>query len=140
MTDTHTQQEQEQMRKVFFDAWRKHREQTFVEPLEAMIIEIILLHPEYHEMFDHPENEPPIEFEGTNPFLHLSLHLALREQISTDRPKGIKMIYDNLSKKFQDKHVAEHQMLECLGQILWDAQQSGKMPNEHYYLELLAKI
>lgn len=132
--------ERDQMRKTFYDAWRKHRENLFVEPLEAMIIEIILLHPEYHHIFDSPEAVPAVEFKETNPFLHISLHLAIREQISTDSPKGIKSIYDNLCKKLHEKHVAEHQMLECLGQVLWEAQQTGKIPDEQVYLEMLLRI
>ena len=105
-----------------------------------MIVEIILLHPEYHALFDHPELPLPTELQETNPFLHISLHLALREQISTDRPAGIKAIYANLCQALQDPHRAEHRMLDCLGQILWDAQQMGKLPDEGYYLEMLRKV
>ncbi len=126
-------------RSVFFEAWRKHQEHLPVEPLEAQIIEIILMHPEYHELLDHPEEYQSADFGETNPFLHLSLHLALREQISTNRPSGIAAVYAELSQQCQDPHLAEHKMAECLAQIIWDAQ-LGKAPDEQYYLEMLRKI
>ncbi len=137
MTSTHRRDE---MRKVFYDAWRKHKEKSLVEPIEAMIIEVILSHPEYHEMFDHPEKISEADIEESNPFLHISLHLAIREQINTDSPKGIQLIYDNLCKKLLDPHAAEHQMLKCLKHILWEAQQTGSLPDEQYYLEVLQRI
>jgi hypothetical protein len=130
----------DEMRKVFYDAWRKHKENRLVEPLESMIIDIILMHPEYHALFDSPENLPEVVFKESNPFLHISLHLAIREQISTDSPQGIRLVYESLCKKFHDKHLAEHRMLDSLGQILWDAQQTGSLPDEQYYLEILRRI
>ncbi len=132
--------ERDELRQVFFEAWRKHQAHLPIEPLEAHIIEIILLHPEYHELLAHPEKYQTENFSETNPFLHLSLHLALREQINTNRPIGITAIYNTLCQKYPDPHHAEHKMLECLGQILWDAQQRGKMPDEQYYLETLKKL
>jgi len=135
-----TTNRRDEMRKVFYDAWRKHKEKSIVEPLEAMIIEVILSHPEYHDIFNHPENELEPELEAANPFLHISLHLALREQINTDSPKGIRLIYDNLCQKYPEKHMAEHQMLECLKHILWEAQQTESLPDEQYYLEVLQRI
>ncbi len=132
--------ERDQMRRVFFEAWQKNRENKLLEPLEALIVDIILLHPEYHAMFDHPHLPIPVELQEAHPFLHISLHLALREQISADRPAGIKIIFEQLCLKFQDKQIAEHRMLDCLGQILWDAQQTGRLPDEQYYLEKLRRI
>ena len=110
-----------------------------VEPLESQLIEIILLHPEYHALLNEPENLQADQFTETNPFLHMSLHLALREQVSTNRPKGILEIYQAVCSQFQDVHLAEHHMMECLANILWQAQQSGQMPDEQVYLELLKR-
>jgi hypothetical protein len=129
-----------QLRKVFFDVWRKHQEHTLLEAFDTQLLDIILLHPEYHHMLEDPENFSAHDFAEANPFLHMSLHLALREQVSTDRPAGIKNIHTELCKKFSDLHPAEHQMIETLAQILWDAQQSGKMPDEKIYLERLKKL
>ena len=130
--------QRDEFRKVFFNAWRKYKQQLPVEPLEAQLIEIISLHPEYHTLLEQPENTP-IE-EESNPFLHMSLHLALREQIATNRPVGIKTLYHALGERFGDNHMAEHQMMEQLADTLWQAQQSGVMPDEKMYLEKLMRL
>lgn len=127
-------------RKIFFDAWHKHKEKKLLEPLEAQLIEIILLHPEYQTVLDDPANNQTKDFNASNPFLHMSLHLGIREQVSTNRPAGIKEVYLQLSDKYQDVHKAEHKMMEYLAKLLWDAQQSGKMPDETEYLEGLKKL
>ncbi len=132
--------ERDELRHIFFEAWRKHQQKLPVEPLENQIINIILLHPEYHMILAHPENYQAKDFTETNPFLHMSLHLALREQIATNRPTGIKEIYQQLYKKTPDILTVEHQMMECLAQILWDAQQAGKIPDEKNYLDNLRKL
>lgn len=126
-----------ELRKVFFEAWKKHQQHLPIEPLEAQVIDIILRHPEYHDILSNPEKFQTHDFMESNPFLHMSLHLALREQISTNRPAGIKAIYEKLCHQLADAHDAEHRMVECLGTILWEAQQSGKMPDEQAYLEVL---
>lgn len=127
-------------RKVFFDAWQKHKNNQVLEPVEAQLIEIISLHPEYHAILNDPDNHQEKDYDASNPFLHMSLHLGIREQISTDRPTGIKQIYKDLCQKYQDVHMAEHKMMEHLAKTLWDAQQSGKMPNETIYIEGLKKL
>ncbi len=129
-----------ELRNVFFAAWKKHQDHSPIEPLEAQVIDIILLHPEYHEVLTNPEKFQAHDFTESNPFLHMSLHLALREQLGTDRPTGIRDIYEKLCRQLTDAHDAEHRMVECLGTILWEAQQSGKMPDEQAYLEKLRQI
>lgn len=130
----------DEYRKVFFDAWQKHKTQQILEPLEAQLIEIILLHPEYHAMLDNPENHQTKDFDSSNPFLHMSLHLGIREQVATNRPLGIREVYIDLAEKYQDVHTAEHNMMEYLATVLWQAQKSGKMPDETEYLEGLKKL
>lgn len=132
--------ERENMRKVFFDAWNKHQKKELLEPLEAHILSIIIKHPEYHEFLTHPENLEQDHLEDKNPYLHMSLHLALEEQITTDRPAGIKTIYSKLCVHLQDPHLVEHKMMDSLASILWDAQMTGKMPDEKKYLEKLWKL
>jgi hypothetical protein len=132
--------DRQQLRKIFFDTWRKHQQHSPLAALDAQLLEIILLHPEYHEILNDPENFAAHDFAEANPFLHMSLHVALHEQTSTDRPAGIKNIYARLCKKFSDVHSAEHQMIEVLAKILWEAQQSGKMPDEETYLDNLKKL
>lgn len=131
--------DRDEYRKVFFDAWQKHKNAEMLEPLESQLVEIILLHPEYQKILDNEDFQTK-DFESENPFLHISLHLGIREQITTNRPVGIKDVYLNLCKKYQDIHLAEHKMMEFLAQTLWNAEKNGKMPEEMSYLEGLKKL
>ena len=132
-------QSRDQLRQMYITAWRKRRERIPMEPLEAQIADIIELHPEYQAALDDPDRVVDQDYtpEGgqSNPFLHMGLHLAIRDQIGTDRPTGIRQCFVDLATKLQDEHAAEHQMIECLAEALWDAQRSGLPPNEHAYLE-----
>lgn len=132
--------EREQTRQVFFTAWQKHRQQLPIEPLEAQLIDVMLMHPEHHSLLDHPDDFLNKDFVEVNPFLHLSLHIALREQINTDRPFGISEIYQKLAAKLNDTHETEHRMMECLAHALWEIQQSEKPFEEKEYLKKLRKI
>lgn len=127
-------------RKMFFDTWSKHKGNQVLEPVQAQLVAIILAHPEYHPILDDPTNNHAKDFDDSNPFLHMSLHLGIREQVATNRPEGIKDVYHHLCEKYQDVHKAEHHMMEYLAKVLWDAQQSGKMPDEAVYLEGLKKL
>jgi hypothetical protein len=129
-----------EMRKVFFTAWHKHLNQLPLEATETQLVAVILMHPEYHAMLDNPQNFQEENFGTENPFLHLGLHLAIRDQIATDRPAGIKKIYADLLVKHQEIIIAEHAMMSCLEEILWQAQQSGSMPDEKVYLEKLQEM
>jgi hypothetical protein len=132
--------DRDSLRQVFFNAWHKHLQKLPVEQLEAQLIEIMLLHPEYHSILENPESFKAENFGGENPFLHLSLHQALREQISTNRPAGIKNIFTSLCHKTGDVLMAEHRMIDCLADVLWQAQQQNIMPDEEVYLEVLRKL
>ncbi|MES9874342.1 MAG: DUF1841 family protein [Candidatus Sedimenticola sp. PURPLELP] len=128
-----------QMRRMFSDSWLKFKQGTSMEPLEQLIVEIINKHPEYHKMLDDPAASLDRDFtpeDGqTNPFLHMAMHISIQEQISTDRPAGIRLAYQKLALKTGDPHEVEHLMMECLGKMLWEAQRSGGMPDENHYLE-----
>ena len=132
------------LRRMYVEAWRKHRESLPVEPVESQIIDVIELHPEYWQPLESGaealERDYTPEDGKTNPFLHMGLHLAIREQVSTNRPPGIADVHRALAAKFGDVHAAEHAMLECLGQALWQAQRSGLPPDEHAYLESLRRL
>lgn len=132
--------ERDQLRQVFFTAWQKHLTKTLIEPLEAEIIEVIMFHPEYHTFLENPDKYQLHDFGDSNPFLHLSLHLALREQIKTNRPAGIHAVYQALLNKIGDKMNTEHTMMDCLEQILWEAQKTQTFPNEDNYLATLQAL
>jgi hypothetical protein len=130
-------QERDQLRKVFFDACRKHENKLPLEPLEAQVLDVILMHPEYHFYLTNQEAYQSKDFTEGNPFLHMSLHISVREQISTNRPAGITLIYEKLCQRFGDTHLAEHHMADCLAEIIWQAQRDGTPPDEKNYLHRL---
>jgi len=128
-------------RQAFFTVWQKYQKKLPLEPVEAQLVEIIDLHPEYHPLLGKPDSYQNQEFTTEeNPFLHMSLHIALREQIRTNRPAGVAAIYADLIEKYVHTHEVEHRMMECLSQIIWSAQQTGVMSSEEYYLEKLKRI
>ncbi len=133
----------EQVRQFFFDAWRKYRQSAPLEGLETIAIEIALLHPEYHAVLDDPERYLEREYtpeEGqTNPFLHMSMHVAIAEQLSIDQPPGIRAEFERLAAARGDRHAALHEMLECLGEIVWRAQRDRTPPDADAYLECLRR-
>ena len=114
-------------------------EKTPLEPIEAQVVDIILAHPEYHAFLKDPDKFQDKDFSEGNPFLHMSLHMAIREQIQINRPEGIKRTYQGLCERV-DALFAEHLMMECLEKILWEAQQNGQMPDEKIYLDCLQRL
>jgi len=131
------------MRQIFLDCWQlKHTGQP-LDAMQSIIASIIELHPEYHTLLEDPsslEKDFSIENGENNPFLHLSMHIALHEQLSGDRPAGIKNIYRQLCHQYASAHKAEHAMMDCLGEILWQAQRNSNMPDETAYLHCLKKL
>jgi len=136
-------QDRVRLREMFYSAWQKRTNKEPLEPMEKQIVTLLEEHPEYHKLV---ENKDAIDQDYTpedgelNPFLHLSLHLALREQVGTDRPKGIAMLTRSLLLKYGDGHKVEHLMIECLGEFLWDAQRQQRAPDEQAYLEKLKHL
>jgi hypothetical protein len=129
----------EQARRFFIDAWRQYREGAALSALQRMALEVMLLHPEYHAMLEEPdghvERDYTPESGAMNPFLHLSLHLAIDEQLSVDRPPGVQAAFEALAAREGDRHRALHVLLECLGETLWQAQRLGLAPDEQTYLD-----
>jgi hypothetical protein len=126
-----------EVRQFFCAAWQKHMARQPLIGAELPAAEIIARHPEYHALLTRPEalqQEWTPEQGAMNPFLHLSLHLAIAEQLSIDQPPGIRAAFAQLVRKM-DAHAAEHVLLEALGEILWSAQQRGAPPDNASYLE-----
>ncbi len=125
-------------RKLFFISWEKFRKQEPMLPLEQQIAAVICDHPEYHSILEasQPENDSAYfpEMGETNPFLHMGLHLAIRDQISTNRPLSITQTYQDLLKRYGNALDVEHLMMENLAECLWKAQRNHNMPNEMEYL------
>lgn len=135
--------ERRALRGVYTRAWHKHRDRLPLEPLEALLVDVIALHPEYHALMTDPEVADR-DFQeaagGTNPFIHLGLHVALREQLAADRPAGIKAVYDGLKARYGDPHALEHAVMECLALVLWEAQAANRAPDEAELLERMRRL
>jgi hypothetical protein len=136
-------QSREQLREAWRIAWERSRTGLPLEPLQAQIADVIAAHPEY-QAFIAGESVLQQQFtpvEGReNPFLHMGLHLALHEQVSTDRPSGIRAVHQQLTRRSGSAHEAEHQMIEVLATALWEAQRAGRAPDEAIYLERLRQL
>ena len=134
-------QDRNELRKMYADAWRKHSTDELMTPLELQVAQVIADHPEYHEVVcGDLERDFAVENGETNPFLHMGLHLGIREQVSTNRPAGIVSVFTALAGKSGDAHIAEHRMIDCLAEALWEAQSSGRAPDEAQYLERLRQL
>ena len=137
-------QSREQLRLAYLEAWRKFSAKQPLEPLEAQLAAVIAEHPEYVQWLEAGDAvlsaEVTPERGQPNPFLHMGLHLAIREQVATDRPHGIAKVHRKLSAKLGGAHEAEHSMIEPLAETLWEAQRNNQMPDEQAYLERLRKL
>jgi hypothetical protein len=137
-------QDRSSLRRSYVEAWRKLRERRPMEPLEHQIAGVVEEHPEYHSVLENDgdvlQRDYTPEAGQSNPFLHMGLHLAVREQVATDRPAGIAAVHAGLARRLGSMHEAEHRMIECLGEALWRSQRSGLPPDEEAYLEALREI
>ncbi len=131
------------LRGVYLGAWRKHCANLPMEPLEAQIVDVITEHPEYFPLFNDPEAVLTKDFSPesgqTNPFLHMAMHLAVRDQVATDRPAGIRTAFDTLLRR-RNKLDAEHAVAEHLAEMIWKTQRSGLPPDEQVYLRRVQKM
>ena len=135
VSDSHTR---EQLRQTYTEAWRKHLARSPLTALEAMISDVIAAHPEYQALVTDAQAaiafEPNPAGDAANPFLHMGLHLAVRDQVSIDRPPGVRELHRLLQTRHGDSHRAEHALMEALGETLWQAQRAGQTPDEAEYL------
>jgi hypothetical protein len=133
----------DQVRQFFFETWRKYRTGEALQGIESIALEVILLHPEYHAVLGDPERyleqEYFPEMGETNPFLHLSMHLSLEEQVSIDQPIGVRAALLRLSQSLGSRHDACHAAIECLAEMIWRAQRDGTAPDAVAYLACLGK-
>jgi hypothetical protein len=133
----------DEARNFLFEAWRKRKANELLTPLEDLVAQLIEKHPEYHDVLGKPdtyqERDYAPEHGATNPFLHLMMHLTIEEQISIDQPPGIRAHFARLTQKYQSEHDAQHQMMECLGEMIWQAQRNGTPPDAAIYFDCLEK-
>jgi len=133
----------DQVRDFFFQAWAKFRHAAPLTDLEKIAVEHISLHPEYHPVLEQPEryreHEWPPEGGETNPFLHLSMHVSISEQLAIDQPPGVKARYARLLTRLGDAHAAQHRVMDCLAEMVWRAQRDRQPPDGAAYLDCLER-
>jgi hypothetical protein len=132
----------DQLRRAYAEAWAKHLARSPLTPLEAQIADVVGVHPEYQRVVSDADTAIAFEQDAAgsadNPFLHMGLHMAVREQVAIDRPPGIRELHGRLQGRLGTPHLAEHVLMESLGEELWSAQRDGRPPDEQRYL-ILAK-
>lgn len=137
-------QDRDSLRRFFLTSWQKRNAGDLLQPLEELVAGIIAQHPEYHALLTDADAALALSAdpEGgeTNPFLHMSMHITLAEQLGSDRPAGLRAVYQRIAQHYPSPHEAEHQMMECLGLVLWEAQRAGRQPDEQAYLACLEKL
>jgi len=128
-------------RDFLFEAWRKYGANEPLTALETIAVEVIALHPEYHALLNNRdqaiEHDYAPEQGETNPFLHLSMHMAIREQIAIDQPTGVRDAHQRLAQKLDSVMDAEHEMMDCLAEMIWQAQRNKSAPDAAIYLRCL---
>ncbi len=130
-------------REFLFLTWKKYQYNQILTQIENVALQVMLLHPEYHAALSQAEKylerDYLPEFGETNPFLHMSMHLAIEEQLSIDQPHGILAAFNTLRSKLESEHDAKHRIMDCLGETLWQAQRSGQPPDTALYLDCLTR-
>ncbi|HZZ92849.1 MAG TPA: DUF1841 family protein [Usitatibacter sp.] len=133
----------DQARDFLFELWRKHRAGAALTPLESMALAIVLEHPEYHAFLEDRERflerDWKPEAGETNPFLHVMMHLAIEEQVSIDQPPGIRAAVEALARRHDSAHEARHDVMDCLAEVIWNAQRHGSAFDNAAYLDCLRR-
>lgn len=134
---------QNDVRRFFCETFRKYRANEILSPLEAIARDWLIQHPEYDDVLGNVETaliaEYPVEGGKSNPFLHLSMHLSIAEQVSIDQPPGIRGAFQALAQRLGSAHEAHHQIMECLGEMVWTSQRSGLPPDGAAYIECVKR-
>jgi hypothetical protein len=134
---------QADVRNFFFEVFSKAQQKIALSDLEKIAYSVILEHPEYHEILQNKEKYLDFQYTPemgqTNPFLHLSMHLAILEQLSIDQPLGIRDLFKQISEKFGDEHKASHEVIDCLGEMVHQSQRNKTAPDANVYFACIKK-
>ena len=130
------------VRRFFCEVFRKQRAGEILSPMDAIAADWIARHPEYDALLADPDGAVARDYSvdggQANPFLHLSMHLSIEEQVSIDQPPGIKAACAALSQRL-GAHDAHHQVMECLGEMIWKSQREGAQPDAAAYVDCVRK-
>lgn len=134
---------QADVRRFFCSVHAKGLQGLVLDPLETIAGGWVAEHPEYHA--DLADEKAAVARMGTadpareNPFLHLSMHLSISEQCSIDQPRGIRQAVELLAARRQSLHEAHHEVMECLGRMLWESQRAGRPPDGAAYVDCVQR-
>lgn len=137
--------DRDSMRRFFAATWQRAQSGAELEPMERLVAGVIREHPEYQALLV-PGNESALardytpEEGQTNPFLHMGMHIALREQAAADRPPGMLALSEQLAEHMGDRHEAEHRLMEPLGEAMWEAQRAGREPDQARYVDAVRRL
>jgi hypothetical protein len=132
-----------QLREVMFKAWRKQAHGEPLEGIEQLIVAVARRHPEYHAILENEDANADRDYNPDsgehNPFLHLAFHMAIEEQLAVNQPPGLRDHYQRLCIRQGDEHEAQHRVMECLAEMIWQAGRGGTAPDPKIYLDCLEK-
>lgn len=130
-------QDRTEQRQFLANAWQKFLGKQALDPLEDQLTQVIEMHPEYHTFINNIESDYFPEQGEVNPFLHINLHLSLREQLSINQPMGIQDYYQKIVSKVKDPHEAEHKMMDCIAEMIFSSQKNNTPMNHQAYIRCL---
>ena len=133
-------QDRKKQRDFLAKSWQKYTRNIPLEPLEKQLVSIIEIHPEYHDLIRNIESEYFPEQGKVNPFLHINLHLALRDQLSINQPNGVKEVYKKLIEQYTDLHIVEHLMMECIAEMIYISQKNNTTMDQKSYLNCITSL
>ena len=133
-------QDRKKQREFLYKSWQKYTSNQSLDPLEKQLVSIIEIHPEYHDLIGNTESEYFPEQGEVNPFLHINLHLALRDQLTLNQPKGIKVVHQKLISNYKDSHKVEHLMMECIEEMIYISQKNNTTMDQERYLECFTSL
>ena len=132
-------QDRKKQREFLANSWQKYTRNKPLEPLEKQLASIIEIHPEYHDLIGNIDSECFPEQGEVNPFLHINLHLALRDQLSLNH-KGVKEVHQELINHYKDSHEVEHLMMECIAEMIYISQKSNTTMDQESYLNCITNL
>ena len=133
-------QDRQKQRKFLANSWQKYTSNKPLEPLEKQLVSIIEIHTEYQDLIGNIKSEYSPEQDEVNPFLHINLHLALRDQLTLNQPKGIKVVHQKLISNYKDSHKVEHLMMECIEEMIYISQKNNTSMDQESYLECITSL
>jgi len=134
---------QADVRRFFCAVHAKDRAGQPLDALETLAGQWLQEHPEYESHMGDADAAVARSYDGqdgqANPFLHLSMHLSISEQCSIDQPRGIRQAVELLAARRSSLHDAHHEVMECLGQMLWESQRAGRPPDGQAYIDCVRR-